>query len=103
MLLARNGQEAMSILVDNDPDVILLDLIMPNVDGFQLLEMRSKDARLQKIPVIVISARDPAGQPLVSRALAVVQNGGLSIGQLLKGIETLSEILSVAVTKDDLK
>ncbi|GAB4540171.1 MAG: hypothetical protein Kow0063_29710 [Anaerolineae bacterium] len=93
-LLARDGQEAKNILQERRPDAILLDLVMPHMDGFQLLEMKSQDPALREIPTIVISARDPAGQPIVSSALAVTRGGGLSARQLLACIQSLSQILS---------
>ena len=96
VLLARDGQEALCIIHECRPDVILLDLIMPNMDGFQLLEMRQHDPALREIPVIVISARDPGGQPIVSSALAVTRGGGLSAQHLLTSIRFLSRTLSVA-------
>ncbi len=94
VLLARDGREAMEILQDCRPDVILLDLIMPNMDGFQLLDRRQSDPALRAIPVIVISARDASGQPIVSTGLAVVHREGLSAGQLLSCIQFLSRSLS---------
>ncbi len=93
-LLARDGCEALSILADHRPDVILLDLIMPNMDGIRFLEVKNQDPALRDIPVIVTSARDPAGQPIVSNALAVTKGGGLSATELLASIEALSAILS---------
>jgi CheY-like chemotaxis protein len=94
VLLARDGEEAMRVLEQYHPDAILLDLVMPNMDGFQFLEMRREDAVWAEIPVIVVSARDPAGQPIVSSALALTRGGGLSVQQLLTGIEALSAALS---------
>jgi CheY-like chemotaxis protein len=101
VLLARDGREAMNVLHECRPDVILLDLIMPNMDGFQLLEARSQDPALRDIPVLVISAQDPAGQPIVSSALAVTQGSGLSVRQLLTSIEALSRTLSVVSQAGD--
>jgi|GEM_PF-283835 len=93
-LLARDGQEALNILEESRPDVILLDLSMPNMDGFQVLEQLSNDPARRDIPVIVISAQDPASQPIVSHALAVTQTGGLSVRQILTSIEFLTKTLS---------
>ena len=78
------------------PNAILLDLVMPNMDGFQLLALREKDEALSDIPIIVVSAQDPAGQPVVSSTLAVTHRGGLSARQLLMGIRALSQSLSAA-------
>ena len=60
------------------PDAMLMDLVMPNMDGFQLLEVIQDDPDRWDIPVIITSARDPAGQPIISRGLAVNMQEGLS-------------------------
>jgi signal transduction histidine kinase/CheY-like chemotaxis protein len=94
VLRARDGREALDILREQRPDAMLIDLVMPNMDGFQLLEAKSQDPALRDIPAIVVSARDPAGQPIVSNALAVMCRGGLSAHRLLTCIKSLSETLS---------
>jgi signal transduction histidine kinase/CheY-like chemotaxis protein len=94
ILLARDGQEALAILQECYPQVILLDLVMPNMDGFQFLELRRQHPVLREIPVVVISARDPAGQPIVSNMVAATLGGGLPVSQLLAGIEALSKVLA---------
>jgi len=55
------------------PDVLLLDLVMPGMDGFQVLEEMKQDPAIRDIPVIVISSRDPSGDPVVER-----QHAGLA-------------------------
>ena len=52
---AENGRIALNELEKNDIDLVLLDLIMPEVDGFEVLETISKNPELTKIPVIVLS------------------------------------------------
>jgi signal transduction histidine kinase/CheY-like chemotaxis protein len=94
VLRANNGLEALDILRQQKVDVILLDLIMPEMDGFQFLAEKEKSPEWQDIPVILISARDPQGQPIVSNTLTVTRNGGLSVNQLLACVGALSEILS---------
>ena len=96
VLLARDGQEALRVVHERRPDAILLDLVMPNMDGFQLLALREKDGALRDIPIIVVSAQDPAGQPVVSSTLAITHRGGLSARQLLTSIRAISQSLSAA-------
>lgn len=96
ILLARDGQEALTILQECRPQVILLDLIMPNMDGFQLLELKRQHPVLSEIPVVIISARDPAGQPIVSSMVAATRGGGLSVNQLLASIEAFSKVLAIS-------
>jgi CheY-like chemotaxis protein/anti-sigma regulatory factor (Ser/Thr protein kinase) len=94
VLRAFDGRQALEILRREQVDVILLDLIMPAMDGFQFLAAQSQEPALRDVPVILISARDPMGHPIVSNALAVTCRGGLSIQQLLACIEAVSTILS---------
>lgn len=56
--LAENGQQALEMLQEKTFDVVLLDIIMPGMDGYQVLEAIKSDPKLRDIPVIVISALD---------------------------------------------
>ena len=53
--VASNGEEGLIEMRDFKPDLVLLDLIMPKIDGFSVLTTRSQDEKLKKIPVIVFS------------------------------------------------
>jgi diguanylate cyclase (GGDEF)-like protein len=53
---AANGPEVFEILKDNPCDLILLDILMPDMDGFQTLAKIKHDPRLSEVPVIMISA-----------------------------------------------
>jgi signal transduction histidine kinase/DNA-binding response OmpR family regulator len=55
---ASNGQEALDSLTDATPTLILLDLMMPVMDGFDFLIEKQADARWRDIPVIVLTAKD---------------------------------------------
>ena len=55
---AANGREALARVQADKPDVILLDLMMPEMDGFAVVAALQKEARWSDIPVIVITARD---------------------------------------------
>jgi class 3 adenylate cyclase len=53
---ARNGQEALDKLQSESPDLVLLDIMMPVLDGFAVLAFMKTDPKLRDIPVIIISA-----------------------------------------------
>lgn len=53
--VAFDGEEGLIKMRDFKPDLVLLDLIMPKMDGFAVLAARSADENLKKIPVIVFS------------------------------------------------
>ena len=57
ILAANDGRQALEILKEELPGLILLDLMMPEMDGFAVLEAIRADARTQRIPVIVISGK----------------------------------------------
>ena len=59
-LEAPNGRDALDLMRAEHPDVVLLDLMMPLVSGWDVLRERNEDPALMDIPVIVVSAnRDP--------------------------------------------
>ncbi|QQS39466.1 response regulator [Candidatus Woesebacteria bacterium] len=53
--LAENGQVALDILASYIPDIIILDLVMPIMDGFTLLVKIKENADLKNIPVLVVT------------------------------------------------
>jgi CheY-like chemotaxis protein len=55
---AGNGREALARLREERPDLILLDLMMPEMDGFQVVAALQQEPAWREIPVIVITARD---------------------------------------------
>jgi len=58
ILQAENGQVAFDMLNDNEFDLVLLDIMMPEVDGYEVLEQMKSDKNLHHIPVIMITAVD---------------------------------------------
>lgn len=57
---ARSGREALDYLRANPlPRLIILDLLMPEMDGWQFLEERKKDGKLADVPVVVLTALGP--------------------------------------------
>ena len=58
VFIARDGQEALDILENQLPDIIILDVMMPMVDGFATLEQIKKDKRLNHCKVIFLSAKN---------------------------------------------
>lgn len=57
VFIARDGQEALDILNNDLPDIIILDVMMPNVDGYDTLEQIKNDHRLRDTKVIFLSAK----------------------------------------------
>ncbi len=57
LIFANAGRQALEILQDETPALILLDLMMPEVDGFTVLEQVRSEPRTQQVPVVVISGK----------------------------------------------
>lgn len=57
VLVASNGREAYDSILANHPDLVLLDLMMPEMSGLEVLEKLRGDDRFQNLPVIMITAR----------------------------------------------
>lgn len=62
VLYAENGKQALEIITEKRQmlSLVLLDLLMPEMNGFELLEKLKKDVRLKNIPVIVLTSEKPA-------------------------------------------
>ncbi|MCL6461453.1 Response regulator receiver domain-containing protein [Flavobacterium micromati] len=58
VFIARDGQEALDILQNQLPDIIILDVMMPMVDGYATLEQIKKEERLKHCKVIFLSAKN---------------------------------------------
>ena len=98
ILTAENGRIALEIMQKEIPDLLLLDLMMPEVDGFAVLEaMRAQDV-LRTVPVVVLTA-----QLLTTTDMARLSQGVATV--LNKGLFTIEETIAhieKALTKDKL-
>jgi two-component system alkaline phosphatase synthesis response regulator PhoP len=57
VLLARDGVEAIEQTREHEPDLIILDVMMPKMDGIEVCERLRKDAHLRTIPIMMLTAR----------------------------------------------
>jgi chemosensory pili system protein ChpA (sensor histidine kinase/response regulator) len=55
---AKDGKEALKMMLENPPQLVLLDLEMPSMDGYEVLTAMRENPALEKIPVIMITSRD---------------------------------------------
>ncbi len=59
--VTRDGDEGLKAMREVKPDLILLDIIMPKMGGFEVMEEMNKDPKLKQIPIIIVSN---SGQPV---------------------------------------
>ena len=76
VLTAKDGIDAMSLLQEHTPDVMLLDIEMPRMDGFEVASQIRHDPQLKDLPIIMITSR--SGQKHRDRAMAIGVNDYLS-------------------------
>lgn len=57
IMLATNGEQALAMIESERPDLVLLDIMMPVMGGFQVLQIMKSDEKTKDIPVIILSAK----------------------------------------------
>ncbi|MEH0022206.1 MAG: sigma 54-interacting transcriptional regulator [Desulfobacter sp.] len=72
LTIAKSGQTALERLQQQLPDLILLDIIMPEMDGFEVCQKLKSDPRTRQIPIIFITAMEEAEQKTRGFALGAV-------------------------------
>ena len=86
---ASDGAEALEVLEKNRPAAIVLDLLMPVMDGFEFLEKLQTNDQLSSIPVIVLSGKDPSEKEqrfLRERVTTVLKKDQRSADELIATI-----------------
>jgi len=90
LLHAANGEDAIRLLQNEDvPDIILLDIILPGVNGFEVLGKIKQDGKTKAIPVIILSNLDQQSDLDRGKELGAVKF-------LIKATVTLDEIVKEA-------
>lgn len=93
VVTASSGEEALHQLRHTPPDLMLLDIVMPGVDGWQVLQLMTQDREMRQVPTFFVSAQDLADQPPLSRFLLVTMDEGLSLSRLLRCSLEVSKLL----------
>ena len=93
ILQASDGSRALDLMRTRHPDIVFLDLIMPQMGGMQVLLEKQEDPTIQPIPTIVLSSTDPRGRFDIGTTLTV-RCGALSPHSLITVMQKITEILS---------
>jgi CheY-like chemotaxis protein len=82
-LEAGNGREALDLMRSDHPDVVVLDLMMPVVSGWDVLRERLNEPELSRIPVIIVSAnREPELSSAIDKGICAFLPKPFDIGAL---------------------
>ncbi len=99
--VAASGKEALEALGKVLPDLVLLDVVLPDLSGWQVLEAMKQDERTSGVPTFIVSAQDPAERASASQFLHVWIDGGLSISKLLGCSLQVSSLLLAPDSRPD--
>ncbi len=58
VITAENGRDGVAIARSEQPDIVLMDIVMPDMNGFQATRQLSKGADTSHIPVVIVSSKD---------------------------------------------
>ncbi len=90
---ANSGSQALQEMHEHLPDLVLLDVILPDMDGWEFLKRKVAHEDLQAVPVIFVSAQDPNNLPTNSASMIVGHDNGFSASKLVRCALSLSATL----------
>jgi len=71
---AESGAEGLAAMRQNPPDAVLLDIMMPEMDGWEVYKQIRADSALKDIPVIILTARNSSFEEIIARERAGVND-----------------------------
>jgi signal transduction histidine kinase/DNA-binding response OmpR family regulator len=105
ILVARNGMEALEIISQIIPDAMILDLMMPGVDGFEVLQTIRNEEATAAIPVLILTAKQITKEDLTflkrNNVHQLIQKGDINRVELLNSVARLvfTENVKVEIQK----
>ena len=89
---AEDGKAALELIQSEKPDLVILDLMMPEIDGFTVLDSLKNDPETASIPVIVVTAKELTTQEktrLAGQIESLMQKGDFMSDELLEEVRSL--------------
>ena len=96
--IAVDGQEGLKKAREIRPDIILLDLMLPKLDGYKVCRLLKFDERYRQIPIIILSARTQEGDQALAKEMGANRfvTKPYEFGEILAHIEALLKASSVS-------
>jgi len=97
VISAYSGQEGLAMIRHHQPDLVLLDLVLPDIDGFQVIERIRSTPAWQHIPIVVVSGQDEIDNHKTMRgAMMVARADGLMPGEVLRWVQEVIDTTTQA-------
>jgi len=94
VMTASDGQEAVIIAEANQPDLILLDIAMPKMDGYQTSEKLRKDSKTKNIPILFLTGKDLGDHGIMEHCNSLGACGYIpKLSSLKELLEKIQEIV----------
>lgn len=93
VITAADGLEALAQMRAGQPDLVLLDVKLPEMDGWQVLAAKAQDDDLRPIPVYLLSAQDPGDEPLSSQILMAAAGERIPFYKILRCVQAIPLLL----------
>lgn len=89
---AIDGEEGFKIALEDPPDLILLDLILPRIDGFSVLEKIKKESKLSHIPTVILSnlgQKEDVARAMSMGAEDFLIKSNFTLGEIVEKIKAI--------------
>jgi PAS domain S-box-containing protein len=103
---APNGEHALRMMRQRAPDLLLLDMVMPGMDGLEVIEAMRTDPALAPVPIMLVTAADVTpeiSRRLYERAVMLIRKGEADITDVVQHVHQLLERLQIPATPDEVK
>jgi CheY-like chemotaxis protein len=93
VVTASTGTEALEKMHTDAPDLVLLDIMLPDMDGWQVLATKMESEAIRLIPTFLLSAQDPNSEPLSTSIIAVGMGETIPFHKLMHCAEIIPLLL----------
>ncbi|WP_284319043.1 response regulator [Dyella acidisoli] len=103
---APNGEHALNIMRNSPPDLLLLDMIMPGMDGLAVIEAMRIDPTLAPVPIMLVTAADitpEVSRNLYERAVLLVRKGEADLADVVREVHRLLDRLQIPTNEREVK
>jgi signal transduction histidine kinase/CheY-like chemotaxis protein len=91
---AASGEVALQMMRTRRPDLVLLDMVLPEKDGLQVLAEKRSDEAIRDIPVMIVTSMDPYKESITADTLLLKRKNGLSARELVEFFSQVGQVLT---------